>query len=146
MYNHIERNIADQAVDEEAVRRQREEEELLQGGDNDYPAIITCSLDGLHSTNIISVLAWPGQPRVITGAGDGMLQCIDMEGIIQWRTKLTGGGILTLMMHPLARLVHSLCFPASSVAACCFSRQALAQCLGTNFLSSRVRSASLTSV
>ncbi len=71
VYAHIEAELSKQEDPEAAASKAvaEEEERLLQGGKNDYPATLACSLSSLHATNIIALTCWPDQPRVFTGAG-----------------------------------------------------------------------------
>ena len=57
VYAHIEGELSREEDPEAAASRAlaEEEERLLQGGQNDYPATLACALPGIHTTNIISV-------------------------------------------------------------------------------------------
>ena len=99
VYAHIEAELSkEEDPDAQASRELAEEEErLLQGGSNDYPATLACSLSGLHATNIIAVACWPGQPRFFTGAGacrpdPNLLGCNCMPDLMTCK----GGGIMSL--------------------------------------------------
>ena len=71
VYSHIEAELSKEGDPEAAANKAlaAEEERLLQGGRNDYPAALACTIRDLHPTNIISVACWPDRPQVITGSG-----------------------------------------------------------------------------
>lgn len=101
LYKAFEQRIAEIPPDDEDARRRAEEEQLLHGGDGDYPQTVVSSLEGLHASNIISITSW--RQKLFTGAGDGTVQCLDMEGVIHWKTPLSRGGVLSLAVRPACR-------------------------------------------
>eukprot|EP00884_Botryococcus_braunii_P021127 jgi/Botrbrau1/7699/Bobra.0159s0136.1 len=101
VYKDFEHRMVESPVNEENARIQAEEDELLHGGEDDFPQSLMSNLEGLHSSNIISVVST--EQKVITGAGDGTVQCLDMEGIIHWRTPLSHGGVLSLAIKQAQR-------------------------------------------
>jgi hypothetical protein len=102
-----------------------QEELMLRSAAADYPSFQTNSLGPLPS-NLLSVLTWPGQQAVVTGAADGSVTLLqyDSNGGSSggggsngdansgssgssssssevWVTRLAGaGGVLTLAWHP----------------------------------------------
>lgn len=105
LYKAFEQRIAEISPDDEEIRRRDEEEQWLQGGDRDYPQTVVSSLEGLHGSNIISITIW--RQKFFTGAGDGTVQCLDMEGIVHWKTPLAKGGVLSLAMSPACRQANN---------------------------------------
>jgi hypothetical protein len=106
VYKAFEDRLAKADADDEEAKRQAEEEELLHGGANDFPQTLLLDLEGLHASNIISVVTL--HEKIYTGTGDGTVQCLDMEGIIYWRMPLSKGGILSLSVTDFQRRVRSL--------------------------------------
>jgi hypothetical protein len=93
-----------------------QEELTLRSAAADYPSFATNTL-GPSPANLLSVLMWPGQDIVVTGAADGVVRLVrfgeqqqqqhaagDSSGSSNgelWATRLGGaGGVLTLTWHP----------------------------------------------
>ncbi|KAK9832909.1 hypothetical protein WJX74_001562 [Apatococcus lobatus] len=105
VYTHIEAELSKEEDPEAAANKAlaAEEERLLQGGRNDYPAALACTIRDLHPANIISVTCWPDRPQVVTGSGDSVVRLITHGGDVVWQTKkVSMGGVLCLALSPPA--------------------------------------------
>ena len=68
MYRKFEEECG-QEVDEAALQRQAEEEQLLQPGSDDYPCVLQQSLQGIFDSNIISLECCPSTQAIYVGTG-----------------------------------------------------------------------------
>jgi hypothetical protein len=95
-----------------------QEELMLRSAAADYPSYPAHSL-GPSPANVLSVLIWPGQDLILTGAADGTVRLLRFGAAADseqnaaaggstggsssevWATALAGaGGVLTLALHP----------------------------------------------
>lgn len=75
VWQHMEAGLAKEGEEEgeqtaASISRKAEEEAFLRGGSDDYPSEPASSIQGVHSSNIVSVKLVPGEDAVITGAGE----------------------------------------------------------------------------
>lgn len=54
----------------------------------------------MHRSNITCVRLCPGQERLFTGAGDGLIRCIGFDGEVHWQAGVGAGALLCLDLHP----------------------------------------------
>lgn len=68
VYKHLEEQAAAEETGKSAVAAG--EESLLHGGNQDYPQQLSCAVNNLHESSVISICCWPGaSSKVFTGSG-----------------------------------------------------------------------------
>lgn len=79
---------------------QLDDEQLLRGGQDDYPRDVQQSIEGLHSSSITSIRWITGTQTLITGSGSGIVQRFSAAGAQEWSSPVGSGGALSIAVHP----------------------------------------------
>jgi WD40 repeat protein len=82
------------------AQHQLDDEQLLRGGQDDYPRDVQHSIEGLHSSSITCIRWIPGTQTLITGSGSGIVQRFSAAGAQEWSSPVGSGGALSIAVHP----------------------------------------------